>query len=488
MDFCAVSRDDMSWRLRLAFLVGIVAFLSSPLLAQSPMGSIHGTVRDAQDHPIAGATVQAMSTGQVERSVSTSASGEFLFVGLRAGDYALRAEKDGCGSLDVAIAPGETKQADLKLGRGSKDCDLSGSSKPDFFDDPKFTVAGVTDATSPGGHGSNTVIRTTESLARETASLGKTATATPSGDYAGDLAAAQACYEEGDYEQARKKVTVLLAREDNPEVHHLLAEIEEKSGNSLVAVHEFQWAAEMNPSETHVFDWGSELLLHRALVPATQVFAHGNSLYPKSARMLIGLGVTWYARGSYDQAARSLAEAAQLNEQDPTAYLFMGKILEAEVIPPKAILERMQRFAELRPEDALAQYYYAVSLWKGRKPGDSAAKAQEVLQRLQRAVQLDPNLGSAYVEMGVVHSANGDAGQAMTDYQKAIALSPAAPEPHYRLAQLFGRTGEKARAQAELELYQRASNDEAQKLERERRAIQDFVYTQQGQDPASQAK
>ena len=44
--------------------------------------------------------------------------------------------------------------------------------QPEFFDEPQFTVAGVTDPTNLGGHGSNTVLRTKETLAKDVASLG----------------------------------------------------------------------------------------------------------------------------------------------------------------------------------------------------------------------------------------------------------------------------------------------------------------------------
>jgi len=44
---------------------------------------------------------------------------------------------------------------------------------PEFFDEPQFTVAGVTQATNSGGHGSDTVLRTTEALAKATVSLSK---------------------------------------------------------------------------------------------------------------------------------------------------------------------------------------------------------------------------------------------------------------------------------------------------------------------------
>ena len=120
------------------------------------------------------------------------------------------------------------------------------------------------------------------------------------------------------------------ARQQQAEVHQLLGDVEEKQGNPLEAVRDYQRAAELNPSEPNLFDWGAELLLHRAFEPAIEVFRKGTRLYPSSVRMGVGLGVAWYARGSYEQAAQRLCEASDLNPEDPKPYLFMGKMQSVE--------------------------------------------------------------------------------------------------------------------------------------------------------------
>src|SRR5207244_9734095 len=126
-----------------------------------------------------------------------------------------------------------------------------------------------------------------------------------------------------------------------------------------------------------LFDWGAELLLHRAAEPAIEVFAKGNRLFPRSVRMLIGLGAAWYARGSYDQAARSLCEASDLNPNDPTPYQFLGRMQGVETTQSGEMVEKLARFVQLQPENALANYYYALSLWKRRKdPADGERAAQ----------------------------------------------------------------------------------------------------------------
>src|SRR5258708_20350920 len=80
--------------------------------------------------------------------------------------------------------------------------------------------------------------------------------------------------------------------------------------------------------------------------------------------MLVALGVGWYSRGSYDRAAKCLVNASDLAPDNPTPYLFMGKMQSLEGTPSGESVERLARFVRLQPENPLANYYYAVSLWK----------------------------------------------------------------------------------------------------------------------------
>ncbi|MGB9471317.1 MAG: tetratricopeptide repeat protein, partial [Candidatus Acidiferrum sp.] len=99
---------------------------------------------------------------------------------------------------------------------------------------------------------------------------------------------------------ARKLIRDLEARKDTAELHNLLAEVEEKDGHFVGAANEFQTAAHMEPSESNIFDWGSELLIHRTLEPAVEVFREGTNRYPNSPRLAIGLGMALYSLGKYD--------------------------------------------------------------------------------------------------------------------------------------------------------------------------------------------
>src|SRR5437879_8613135 len=350
--------------------------------------------------------------------------------------------------------------------------------KPDagsteFYDEPKFNVAGVTDTTNLGGHGSGTVQRNTEALTKEAILLKKHA---PAGSQ-----------QPPDDATAGKSLPEPLEHDPGHAGLHLsLADTEEKLGKALEAVREYQRAAELDPSESNLFDWGAELLLHHAPQPAMEVFAKGNRMFPHSSRMLIALGVAWQAQGANDRALRCLFDASDLNPSDPTPYLFLGKMQNAEIVHSTGFMEKMERFSKLQPENPLANYYYAVALWKRANDSADAPTAAQIESLLNKAVHLNPTLGVAYLQLGILYSARGDFPKAIAVYQKARDVSPELEEPHYRLADAYRRVGEKTKAEHELQLFKELTKKKSEEAERERHEIQQFVFALRDQSPAAQ--
>jgi hypothetical protein len=55
-----------------------------------------------------------------------------------------------------------------------------------------------------------------------------------------------------------------------------------------------------------------------------------------------------------------------MNPSDPKPYMFHGKVQSVEITQSEGFADRLRRFARLQPDNAWANYYYAVSLWKRR--------------------------------------------------------------------------------------------------------------------------
>jgi len=494
--------------------------------------TVQGIVRDSLHRPVAGADVHLQLENDTQSlSTITDSKGAFKFSALREGTYSLRAEMSEKGKAavnPVVLGQNETKAVDLTLS----------TEELTLFDEPTFSVAGVTDTTSLGGHGSDTAVRTKDALAKATVSLsasssgplpsahgtehedtlratvardpenfeanhglgtllvdeGKPREALPylkqasriqPGDYDNSYQLALACASSGEYEEARANVRSLLAKQEKAELHHLLGDVAEKVGDPLEAVREYQRAAQLDASELNLFDWGAELLMHHAPEPAVEVFSNAHRAFPHSVRILLGLGVAWFVQGSYGQAIQYLGEASDMNPDDPNPYLFLGKIQSVEAGEPAAIAERLARFVRLQPKNAFANYYYAVSLWKQRKGPEDIQSAAQVESLLEKAAALDPKLGEAYLQLGILYSERKDFPKAIAAYQQAVAVNPHLEQAHYRLAQAYRLIGQSDKAHNELRLDEQISKEKAAQVERERSEIKQFVYTLRGRPSTS---
>ncbi|MGB2899793.1 MAG: tetratricopeptide repeat protein [Candidatus Acidiferrum sp.] len=465
-----------------SFLCALLTMLAPRLLGQTgdkqSLPVIEGRVHDSRGRPIVGAVVSLESADPGHTLASaTDSQGRFRFEAVSVGTYTVHTRLEGY--LEGKEGPfvlhqREAKSVILLLTKAQ----ATGTAKDEssafeFSDKPTFTVAGVTDTTALGGHGSSRVLPSSNTLVKDAVSLVREGTSQP-----------DAAPRDPEHAGASSEASIRakLAQGDNADLHAQLAELEESEGHSLEAVKEYQRAAEMQPSEPHLFAWGAELLLHRAFEPSIEVFTKGRRLYPHSSRILLGLGAARFAQGSKEEAGQIFLEACDLNPTEPTPYLFLGRLQATENMEPPGWTERMKRFVGLHPESAMAHYFYAVALTKQIRNQENFEVAET---ELKTALELDPHLGNAYLQLGILRSERQDFPGAITAFQKAVETTPLPDEGHYRLAQLYRRMGEAEKAGKEIELFKQISEQKSKEAERERREIQQFVYTLRNTKPSS---
>ena len=282
----------------------------------------------------------------------------------------------------------------------------------------------------------------------------------------------------GRLSDARQLIQDLAKRKDTAELHNLLGEVEEKDGHFVAAVNEYEMAAHMEPSENNVFDWGSELLIHQTLEPAIEVFRRGAERYPDSPRMAIGLGMAYYSLGKYDDAVKSLLRAADLNPSDPRCYPFLSRAYDSSPSQAEEVIERFRRFAGLQPQNGQAVYYYAMSLWKGKRAQDPNLDLSQIELLLKKAITLDPGLPEAHLQLANLFSDQKKYAESVPEYLRARELNPDLADVHYRLAQAYVRVGEKDSAQEEFKVYQQLRAKHLSDLDRQRAEIRQFVYSE----------
>jgi tetratricopeptide (TPR) repeat protein len=530
----------------------MVLFLGSAVIAQvaSPQQpgtiTIEGTVRNSAGQPVPAASVSLENgEGSSRAETKTKTDGTFVFSRSRDGAYSLRVEKSGFRNAitdSFTLSAGERKQINLVLEASDVAHAAASSSAGEmqFEDKPNFTVAGITDWTAAGGHGSDTGLRTSEALAKETVALksGETKESPPNttglsdsennlraavaqspgsfeanhrfgvfyfrsgkpreavsflakayqinpGDRANAYDLALAYKASGDFVKARTYLQQMLANANDAAAHRLLGDLDEQLDDPLGAVREYEQAARIDPSEQNYFNWGTELLLHRAIQPAVEVFRKGSVAHPKSARMLAGFGAALYASGSPDEGARRLCEASDLEPANPGPYLFLGKMAKASPAQLPCVEQALARFVHGQPENAVAHYYYAVALSKQQSGSKNRAGAEQVEALLQKAVSIDPKFGDAYLQLGILYSARGDSKRAITAYKTAIEINPNLGEAHYRLGRAYKEIGDDANARREFQIYGQVEKAEAAEIERQRRELRQFLIVLKEQPAAS---
>jgi len=171
-----------------------------------------------------------------------------------------------------------------------------------------------------------------------------------------------------------------------------------------------------------------------------------------------------------------LCAASDLAPSNPAPYLFLGAIQEASATPLSCIEQKLARFYQDQPGNALANYYYALALWKRERGSGNPGAWQQVEALLHKTSAIDPRFDLAYLQLGNLYFARGAFPEAIAAYQKAVAANPAGGEAHYRLGLAYKRTGDESKAQYEFEQYKQLDKTQAAAIERQRRELRQFLF------------
>ncbi len=162
-------------------------FRPQPWSVRSVRGALHASAggRLLERHrprfegkPLTGVSIQLRAQGCNSHSNrSYGCAGHYSFTALRSGTYALRAEIAGYSDAEIRCTLSWRKRTEDRrphLARSqAHGIAIHNCWNAEVLRRAPISVAGVTDTTSLGGHGSDTVVRTRETIAKETVSLGK---------------------------------------------------------------------------------------------------------------------------------------------------------------------------------------------------------------------------------------------------------------------------------------------------------------------------
>ena len=174
------------------------------------------------------------------------------------------------------------------------------------------------------------------------------------------------------------------------------------------------------------------------------------------------LGRSHMQVGDFVLAESELRKALALNDHDARPLDNLGLALEAQN----------------RPEEAASAYRQAISAQQasGRRSEqpllnlatllNNQNRSSDALPLLKQAVALAPASVRCLEELSRAYTALGQPREGIAAMERAVAVDPENPRLHYRLAQLYRRVGESARADSEARistrLYSSHSTDHVQ--------------------------
>lgn len=251
---------------------------------------------------------------------------------------------------------------------------------------------------------------------------------------------------------------------DAAKIYAALAEVYEADGHFENAIPAMRLAVQRDPeNEAYHFRYG--LLLTDSHAPAAGIVRLQEALtqFPNSARLWLALGIAQLTYGKNVEAENSFNRSLALDTKAVPALAYLGMTYAERGAYEKAIGFYKQALA-LNARLAALHYLVADTMLKISNPDTNSAE-----KYLRRALELDPNLGAAYLTLGRLFARTDRYSEAAPLLERAVSLQPELPEAHYQLSRVLVKLKRPDEANRELAIFKGLS--EKQKARNESREI-----------------
>ncbi len=170
----------------------------------------------------------------------------------------------------------------------------------------------------------------------------------------------------------------------------------------------------------------------------------------------VALANLYLQMGQQDKAVLELERAAELAPDDTFILSRLGELYMQQKELDKAVLV-WKRVTELNPEDVMAHYWLGVAYHIR-----SYVDAEEAVQKLERAAELDAGQAQIYRNLAMAYVRRNDdydEHRAIQAWLKVLELDPSQTDAYYYLGQLYMRTDQPQLAKESWEKYLAKGDD-----------------------------
>jgi tetratricopeptide (TPR) repeat protein len=252
------------------------------------------------------------------------------------------------------------------------------------------------------------------------------------------LDAATAASANGDHDSAIGVLEeALIAHGDAAELHAVLGRSFEARGWSGEALAAYSRAVELDPAQAEYHRSRARLLAESAPAEAIDALGRAVAIDPDDAETYHHLGQAYVRLGEYRLAAQQFERATRLSPSPIYRLALAGAL--TRLGDPNAQAE-LKALAASQLDDA----WLCLELARLQVAGGQLTDA---MATYMRAVQLDPEFGEAWRELGLLQLVQADAASAVEALAKAVRIAPDDSHARQALGMALSALGEQDGAQ-----------------------------------------
>jgi tetratricopeptide (TPR) repeat protein len=165
--------------------------------------------------------------------------------------------------------------------------------------------------------------------------------------------------------------------------------------------------------------------------------------------------LSYYFASRLQDAEQALRKALALDPQYEVAYVVLGDLFEQSGKLDEAIAI-FARVIEIKPDLYLPYYYYGkLASKEGNK------RIAEAIEKLQKAVALNPTFAEAHYELGKAEVQAGRPEEAIPELTRSLELNPSLAQSHYQLGLVYKKLGDQPRSAEQFRLFQATNREDS---------------------------
>lgn len=252
------------------------------------------------------------------------------------------------------------------------------------------------------------------------------------------------------------------------DVLNLLADAHEAEGQVAEAIAALQRAVSLYPrEESHYLSLAALCLKHESYELGLEIANVGLRNVPGSARLHAMRAAIRAQLGDFDGAQADFEQAARLDPAQPGGPVGLSLTMRQTGRLEESI-ELLRAQVRQRPHDPAINLLLAQALLRKNLAAD-APELVEAREALLRAIEVEPDLARARVELGKLYLRAGDDEKAIDQLRRAVALDPSDRRATYQLLVALRRAGRMEETQPLAERLREIMEQERQaEVERKR--------------------